>query len=121
MTYRYKREPLSIEEADRLLNAAQTPEERLCIWGLLETGLRVAELAALTRDQIQWQQRAIRVKGKGGPYGKRSKLRVVPLSERVRPIFEHYFALNDRFPFSKRTIQRSVKDVANRAHISTTV
>jgi len=24
MTYQYKREPLSIEEADRLLNAAQT-------------------------------------------------------------------------------------------------
>ena len=118
MTYQYKREPLSIEEADRLLNGAQTPEERLCVWGLLETGLRVSELAGLTRDQIQWQQRAIRIKGKGGPYGKRSKLRVVPLSERVRPIFEHYFALNDRFPFSKRTIQRIVKDVANRAHIS---
>jgi hypothetical protein len=28
MTYQYKREPLSIEEADRLLNAAQTLQEK---------------------------------------------------------------------------------------------
>lgn len=118
MTYQYKREPLSIEEADRLLNAAESLEERLCVWGLLETGLRVSELANLQRNQIQWQQRAIRVKGKGGPYGKRSKLRVVPLSDRLRPLFEHYFALHDRFPCSARTIQRIVKNVANRAQIS---
>lgn len=41
MTYQYKCEPLSIEEADRLLNSATTLQERLCVWGLLETGLRV--------------------------------------------------------------------------------
>ena len=45
MTYQYKREPLSIEEADRLFNAVETTQEKLCVWGLLETGLRVAELA----------------------------------------------------------------------------
>ena len=83
MTYQYKREPLSIEEADRLLTAAQTLDEKLCVWALLETGLRVGELADLRAQDIQWQQRAIRVKGKGGPYGKRSKLRVVPLSDRL--------------------------------------
>ena len=81
MTYQYKREPLSIEEADRLLNAAEAVEQKLCIWGLLETGLRVSELAGVTREQVQWQQRAIRIRGKGGPYGKRSKFRVVPLGE----------------------------------------
>ena len=60
MTYQYKREPLSAEEADRLMNAAATAEEQICIWSLLETGLRVAELADLKRDQIQWQQRNTR-------------------------------------------------------------
>jgi hypothetical protein len=49
-----KWEPLSIEEADRLLAAAKPPEERLCVWGLLETGLTLAELASLNRDQIRW-------------------------------------------------------------------
>lgn len=118
MTYQYKREPLSIEEADRLLNAAKTLQEKLCVWGLLETGLRVSELANLTRDQVQWQQRAIRIKGKGGPYGKRSKFRVVPLSDRLRVFLENYFALHEKFPYSARTIQRVMKTVANKAGIT---
>ena len=118
MTYQYKREPLSIEEADRLTSSAESVEEKLCVWGLLETGLRVSELANLQASDIQWQQRAIRIKGKGGPYGKRSKFRVVPLSDRLRLLFEHHFALHDTFPFSARTIQRTVKRVANRAQIS---
>ena len=116
--YQYKREPLSIEESDRLMNACETAEERLIVWSLLESGLRVSELANLERDQIQWQQRAIRVKGKGGPYGKRSKFRVVPMSDHLRPLFENYFALHDRFPYTSRWVQKVVKRVANRAHIA---
>lgn len=118
MTYQYKREPLTVEQADRLLNAANTLQEKMCVWGLLETGLRVSELATLTKDQIQWQQRSIRVRGKGGPYGKRSKVRIVPLSDRLRVLFEPYFTLHDQFPYTQRTIQRVVKRVANRAGIS---
>jgi integrase/recombinase XerD len=84
------------------------PQSLLCVWALLETGLRVSELATLRRDQIQWQQRAIRVKGKGGqPYGKRSKFRVVPLSDRLRPLFEHYFSLHESFPYTTRWIPKS--------------
>ena len=118
MVYQYKREPLSIEEADRLRGAAHSVNEKLCVWGLLETGLRVSELAGLRAGQIQWQQRAIRIKGKGGPYGKRSKLRVVPLSDGLRQLLEHYFALHDAFPFSSRTVQRIIKRVANKAQIT---
>lgn len=118
MSYQYKREPLSVEESDRLWNACKDLQEKLCIWSLLETGLRVTELANLKAEQIQWQQRAIRIKGKGGPYGKASKFRVIPLSDRLRPLYEHFFTLHDRFPYSPRTIQRTVKQVANRARIS---
>ncbi len=118
MAYEYKREPLTPDEADRLISATETPEEKLCIWGLLETGFRVSELADLTGDNIQWQQRRIRVRGKGGPYGKKSKYRIVPLSDRLRKLFEPYFILHDRFPYGKRQIQRVVTTVANRAGIS---
>ena len=69
MPYQFKKEPLRAEEADRLANACTTPDERLVLWVLLDTGLRVSELCSLTGDSIQWQQRAIRVKGKGGPFG----------------------------------------------------
>ena len=65
MTYQYKREPLSIEEADRLFSVADTLQEKLCVYGLLETGLRVSELAGLNKQQIQWQQGAIRIKRQG--------------------------------------------------------
>jgi integrase/recombinase XerD len=86
MAHQFVREPLRAEEADRLANACQTVEEKLIVWTLLDTGLRVSELCSLTLDNLQWQQRALRVAGKGGPHGTRSKQRVVPLSARVRAL-----------------------------------
>ena len=85
MPYQYTREPLTAEEADRLANVCETPTEQLIVWTLLDTGLRIGELCDLTSKDILWQQRQLRVRGKGGPYGKKSKVRVVPMSRRVRP------------------------------------
>lgn len=59
----------------------------------------------------------MKIRGKGGPYGKRSKVRVLPLSDRVRPLIEHHYAMEDDFPVGKRQIERVVKDVANRSRI----
>lgn len=118
MPYQYKREPLMPDEATRLANACQTHEEKLTIWTLLDTGLRVSELSNLTRDQIDWQGQRIMVKGKGGPYGSRTKRRVIPLSSRIRPLIEGHYAIHERFPLTARTIQRLMKKVANRAGIS---
>lgn len=118
MPYQFKREPLRAEEADRLANACRTSDEKLVLWTLLDTGLRVSELCSLTAENIQWQQRAIRVKGKGGPFGKRSKIRVVPMSPRVRALLEPYFALNPKWFIGPRAAQKIVKRVANRAHLT---
>lgn len=118
MPYQYVREPLLAEEADELANACESVVEKLVVWTLLDTGLRVSELCSLTPQNIQWQQRSIRVRGKGGPYGKRSKQRVVPMSRRVRAILEPYFALNQTFPVGIRQVQKLVKRAANRARIS---
>ena len=79
MAYQYIREPLRTEEADRLCQACETFQEKLIIWILLDTGLRISELCSLTPKHIQWQQKAIRITGKGGPHGKKSKKRVVPM------------------------------------------
>ena len=118
MAHQFVRDPLRAEEADRLANACRSPEEKLIVWTLLDTGLRVSELCALTLDNVQWQQRALRVAGKGGPHGTRSKQRVVPLSPRVRTILEPYFALNDRWFVGTRQAQKIVKRVANRAQLT---
>ena len=95
MAHQFVREPLRAEEADRLANACRSVEEKLIVWTLLDTGLRVSELCSLTLDSVQWQQRAVRVTGKAGPHGTRRKQRIVPLSARVRALLEPYFALND--------------------------
>ncbi len=118
MAYQYKKDPLSVEESDRLVNAGESFQEKLVIFTLLDTGLRVAEFAGLTKDSILWQERRIVVFGKGGIYGKKSKRRVVPMTVRVRRVLEHRFALENDTGMSKRTVQRIVKRVANRAGIS---
>jgi hypothetical protein len=56
--------------------------------------------------------------GKGGPFGTKSKRRVIPLSPRVQPLIEGHFALRERLEMSVRTIQRVVRVIANRAQIS---
>ena len=43
MSYQYKREPLSNEETDKFANAAETFEEKLIAFTLLDTGLLVSQ------------------------------------------------------------------------------
>lgn len=118
MPYQFKREPLTQDEATRLANACVTHDERLVVWTLLDTGLRVSELAGLTKNNVDWQLHRLMIYGKGGPYGTKSKRRIIPLSARVQPLVEGHLALRDNFGMSARTIQRLIKQIANRANIS---
>ncbi len=88
------------------------------VWTLLDTGLRVAELAGLRKDNIDWQGHRLMVYGKGGPYGSKSKRRVIPLTDRVQPLIEGHFALHESLGIGARSIQLMVKKIANRAQIS---
>jgi integrase/recombinase XerD len=121
MPYPHVREPLNSEEADRLAHACQSTKEKLIIWILLDTGLRVSELCHLTPDNLLWQQRSLRISGKGGPYGKKSKKRIVPMSKRVQALLEPYFTLHDQWFAGERQVQKIVKQIANRAQIARTV
>ncbi len=73
---------------------------------------------APTKDNVQWQERRLVIHGKGAPYGKCSKRRVIPMTERVRRLIEYHFAEHNEIGMSGRTIQRIVKRVANRAGIA---
>ena len=55
MPYQPRREPLTSDEVGHLVNAAESFDEKLVVFTLLDTGLRVAELAALNKDNVQWQ------------------------------------------------------------------
>ena len=118
MPYQYVREPLTADESDRLSNACETATERLVVWTLLDTGLRVGELCGLTPRNVLGHQRQLRIKGKGGSQGKRAKVRVVPMSPRVRTLREHHFALEKAFPVKIRRAQDIVRAVADRAGIT---
>ncbi len=118
MAYQYKREPLTQEEATRIANACSTPFEKLIVWTLIDTGLRVSELAGLNKDNIDWQTHRITIYGKGGPYGIASKRRIVPMTARVQALLEPYIAVHERFGKGVRMIQRTVIKVSNRASIT---
>jgi integrase/recombinase XerD len=121
MAYQFVREPLMAEDADALCQACETAQEKLIIWILLDTGLRVSELCSLTPQHIMWQQKSMRISGKGGIHGKKTKKRVVPMSIRVQTLLEHYFAINDKWPVGARRVQKIVKEIANKAKISQAV
>ncbi len=50
MSFQYRREPLVQEGAQRLAQACKSYEERLVVWTLLDTGLRLGEFSNLNRD-----------------------------------------------------------------------
>jgi integrase/recombinase XerD len=117
-SYQYKREPLYPDEAHRLANACESHEERLVVWTLLDTGLRVSELAGLTRKDLDSQNHRISVRGNGGPYGSRSKRRISPLPSRASPPRGTPLASRQTFGMTSRTIQRIVKRLSSRPAIS---
>jgi integrase/recombinase XerD len=88
MRYQYRREPLTIDEANRNANACRTHKEKLVVWTLLDTGIRVSELAGLKKNNFDWQTHRVMVYGKGGPYGRKTKRRIVPLSPRIQPLVD---------------------------------
>ena len=117
----YKRSPLTMEEQQKLENACQSFKEKLVVWFLLDTGLRLSEFVNLKKEDIQWQERRIKVYGKGGPFGKGSKLRVIPLTNRAFQLLESAFVMENSIKslkLSKRNVAFVLQRVANRAMIT---
>jgi len=106
---------LSIDEVDRLIEAAQqrrgallpppgappsdgTPSRRLhravrlaCLIELLyATGLRVSELVSLPRNVLQGDGKVLTIKGKGG------RERLVPLTRGARAALDEFITLQER-------------------------
>jgi integrase/recombinase XerD len=109
--YNFKREPLTQAEANDLANACHPGDERLIVWTLLDTGLRVEELSKLSKDNIDWQMHRLSFEGK------KKKRRVVEMPPRIRELLEAHISVYDYFGIGVRTMQRVVKKVANRAKI----
>ena len=70
MPYQYVREPLTAEESDCLANSCGTTNERLVLWALLDSGVRVSALSGLTAKSVFWPQPPLRVMPGPGPMGR---------------------------------------------------
>lgn len=127
---------LSFEEVDRILEASggsdlKSLRDRSILELLFSTGLRVSELTATNRDQVNLKNQEFSVRGKGG------KIRIVFISDAAKKILERYLdkrsdideALFVRLPkkgltesaeslrLTPRSIQRIVKHYAKKAGI----
>lgn len=107
----YKREPLEEDEVEALRKNCKSFEEELVVNVLLDSGMRVSELANLREDNISWQRNCITLWGKG------NKRRVIPMSSLVRFYLTQVFKDKPKIPLAMRTIQKYVKVVAERARI----
>lgn len=117
MNKQFKREPLTDEESQKLIDSCDNLKDKLIVIGLLDSGLRVSEFSAINKKNIVWQDKELRVYGKGGIYGKESKYRTVPISERFRALLQSWFAINNKMPFEARGIQKRLKQIAKRTDI----
>jgi len=109
MRYQYKREPLTTDEIWQIEQSCQNARECLVVFTLLDTGLRVSELAGLTKTNFDWQTNRIMIVGKG------KRRRVLKMTPRIQPLLSAYFRIHDRLGICKRTIQRLIKKIVRRA------
>jgi integrase/recombinase XerD len=107
----YKREPLEDDEVSDLRKSCKSFDEEFIINVLLETGMRVSELANLREENVSWQRNCITLIGKG------SKRRVVPMSSLTRFYLTQIFSRSSKVKLAVRTIQKYVKNVAERSRI----
>lgn len=112
----FKREPLTAEEAEKLASACSDQKEKLVVWTLLDTGLRVEELCSLTANNIDWQSHQLVIHGKGSK-GRGKKRRVVPMTVRVRTLLEAWFTVHETFVLKKRAVQLMIRRIAKKAEI----
>lgn len=117
MRRQHKREPLTLEETDRLEKACSTMRDKLVVWTLLDSGMRVEELCNLDKLNIDWFHHSILLHGKNTTGGER-KIRRVPMTPRVKPIMEAWIAANDSIKISIRTANRVVHRVAKKAGLA---
>jgi len=120
----HKRIPLDRDEAISLCLACRTIQERMLIWTLLDTGLRINEYCNLDPRNINWQGHYITIYGKNTSRKKLldgianpKKKRIVPMTRRVQAILQDYLSTSDSMNMSERNANYIMKRVANRAKI----
>lgn len=122
---RNMRRALNLESLERLRQAADTKREKALVEFFFSTGCRISEVSSIQLPDVDFNQRCVRVLGKGG------KERMVYFSIRAQLLLMDY--LNSRKgnstslftnihspfgPTSARSIQKVFKSIGQRAELS---
>jgi site-specific recombinase XerD len=91
----------SQEEMKILLDGGDFPtafpeRDRLLLELMYGDGLRVSEVAHIKLDDLRPEQNAILINGKGGPYGKSAKYRLVPLNPKSQEALDAYLIKREK-------------------------
>lgn len=123
--HEHVRTPLVREEAINLCLGCRTLQERMLVWTLLDTGLRISEYCKLDPSMINWQGHYITIYGKNTSRHKLTdgianpkKKRLVPMTARVQAILTDHFTTDPNTRMSVRNANYIIKRIANRAKIS---
>jgi len=124
---------LTQTECDRLRNAcADQPRDRTIIELLLQTGIKLSELTALTLDDVQVQEREIENKKIGSIRligGRAKKERIIPLNTKVCIAIRDYLNVREdaessilflnRFgePLGERGVEKILRKYLNEARL----
>jgi integrase/recombinase XerD len=114
---------LTIEEINALIEAAPSLRDKAVIWLLYTSGLRISEMYALNRSDMNWEGKSMRVVGKG------DKERLAHFSDDAKAILLEYLATRDDDNpalfvekggerLSRRVVQKMVKGAAERVGIN---
>jgi len=116
---------LSIDELEMMREACITARERAMVEVFYSTGGRLAEIHDLNREDIDWQERSVKVVGKGSI--EREVLFSFKAAYHLKKYLdsrkdeEHALFVTERRPYrrlSRRGFQREIKLIALRAGIS---
>ncbi len=107
---------LSVQEVDRLIKTADTPQDRALVEFLYGTAARVSEVVKVRVKDVNFRQRTVLLHGKTGD-------RVVPFGKKAAKALRAYLAgrkagclfLERRRSLSLRSVRQIVRKAGNRA------
>ena len=107
---------LSVQEVDRLIKTADTPQGRALLEFFYGTAARVSEAVRVKVDDLDFKRRTVLLHGKTGD-------RVVPFGKKAAKALRAYLAgrkagclfLERRRPLSLRSVRQIVSKAGNRA------
>lgn len=118
-------EPLNVSELNALRNACNTARERALLEVFISTGCTLDEISNLLIEDINWNNKTIKVKG-----ASKQRNRLVFLTELALQKYREYLSsrsdkcnflfVTERKPYRKltrRTIQREINNIAVRTSI----